>query len=60
MNMKLEASGVCNLVFNLTYKIHKKISADFFSLPFEISADSNGRLGSMIISARVSEQKILR
>jgi hypothetical protein len=44
----------------LTYKIHKKISADFFPLPFEISANSNGRLGSMIISARVSEQKILR
>jgi hypothetical protein len=45
------------LVYNLT-NFYRKISADsFFILPFEISANSNGsHLGSMIISAQVSEQ----
>ena len=46
------------LVYNLTLIFSRKISADsFFILPFEISANSNGsHLGSMIISAQVSEQ----
>jgi hypothetical protein len=44
--------------FQFDSKFYRKISADsFFILPFEISANSNGsHLGSMIISAQVSEQ----
>jgi hypothetical protein len=49
------------LVFNLSSKFHRKISADSFFLSFEISAYSNGcHLGSKIISAQVTEQNILR
>jgi len=55
---------IAHLVFNLISKLHIKISGDsffFFSLQFEISANSNGsHLGSKIIAAQVSIQKILR
>jgi hypothetical protein len=44
----------------LTSIFHRKISADSFFLPFEISANSDGsHSGSKIISAQVSQQKIL-
>jgi len=54
---------IAELVFNLSSKFHRQISADFFFffLSFEISAYSNGsHLGSKIISAQVTEQKILK
>jgi len=48
------------VVFNLTSTFNRTISADFFVLPFEISAYSNGsHLGSKITFGQVFDHKIV-